>query len=129
MSFNRAKYDKCSYKNELNRSVGILGYVLDINNFEHVKPCRHQLGWLSGNNVSHIKGNVVDLESDLRNQTRYISKCCNSLYSPSNDGFIYNDKTHPIELKPLHLKACQSIPYKSVSLPYANYINNNRCGP
>ena len=43
MSFNRSLYDKCSYKNELNRNVGILGYILDINNHEHVKPCMHQL--------------------------------------------------------------------------------------
>ena len=34
MSFNRSKYDNCSYKNELNRNVGILGYVLNINNYE-----------------------------------------------------------------------------------------------
>ena len=99
MSFNRSKYDDCTYKNLLNRNVGVLGYILDINNHEHVKPCRHQLGWLSGNNVSHIKGNVIDLESDLRNQTRYISKSTNSAYIPSNDGFIYNDKTQPINTK------------------------------
>lgn len=127
MSFNRSLYDKCSYKNELNRNVGILGYILDINNHEHVKPCRHQLGWLAGNNVSHVKGNMVDLESDLRNQTRFISKCCNSVYTPSNDGFIHNDKTEPINTKSLHLNACQTIPYKSVPIPYANYIPNNRC--
>lgn len=128
MSFNRSKYDNCSYKNELNRNVGILGYVLNINNYENAKPCRHQLGWTAGNNVSHIKGDVIDLESDLRNQTRYISKCCGSVYTPSDDGFIYNDKTTPINTKPLHLNACQTIAYKSVPLPYSNYINNSRCG-
>jgi|TARA_B000000475_G_scaffold272260_1_gene272952 hypothetical protein len=127
MSFNRSKYDDCTYKNILNRNVGVLGYILDINNHEHVKPCRHQLGWLSGNNVSHIKGNVIDLESDLRNQTRYISKSTNSAYIPSNDGFIYNDKTQPINTKPLHLNGCQSISYKAISLPYDNFISNNRC--
>ena len=81
-----------------------------------------------GNNVSHIKGDVIDLESDLRNQTRYISKCSGAVYTPSNDGFIYNDKTEPINTKPLHLNACQTIAYKSVPLPYANYVNNSRCG-
>jgi hypothetical protein len=127
MSFNRSKYDDCSYKNNLNRNIGVLGYILDINNHEHVKPCRHQLGWLSGNNVSHIKGNIIDLESDLRNQTRYISKATNSSYIPSTDGFIYNDKTNPINTKPLHLNGCQTIAYKSITLPYDNFISNNRC--
>ena len=36
MSFNRSKYDNCSYKNELNRNVGILGYILDINNYDSI---------------------------------------------------------------------------------------------
>ena len=41
---------------------------------------------------------------------------------------VYNDKTEPINTKPLHLNACQTIAYKSVPLPYANYVNNSRCG-
>ena len=127
MSFNRATYDKCAYKNELNRNVGILGYILDINNHEHVKPCRHKLGWIAGNNVSHVKGNMVDLESDLRNQTRFASKCQSRVFLPSSDGLVHNDKTKPINVDPLHLRSCQTIPYKSVPLPYSNYISLNRC--
>ncbi len=36
----------------------------------HTKPQRHMLGMVGGNEVSVIKGNVVDLESDLRGITR-----------------------------------------------------------
>lgn len=128
MSFNKAKYDTCTYQNELNRNVGILQYILDVNNYENNKKCRHEFGWLAGNNVSHIKGSLVDLESELRNQTRYVSKCCNSVAPPiSSNNNITNDKTNPIDINKLHLNGCQAVPYASVSLPYANYINNTRC--
>lgn len=37
---------------------------------EHVKSARHILGLVGGNEVSGIKGDTVDLESDLRGITR-----------------------------------------------------------
>ena len=85
------------------------------------------VGWVAGNNVSHVKGNMVDLESDLRNQTRFTSKCQSRVFLPSDDGLVHNDKTKPINIDPLHLKSCQTIPYQAVPLPYSNYISLNRC--
>jgi len=125
MSFNRTKYDNCSYKQNLQNNVSTLGYILSPINWEHRDKCRHQLGLVGGTAVSHIKGNLVDLESELKGQTRYISKCGGNLYVPTEDGIIKNDKTQPIDTSVLHLPACQSIMYRSIPLPPK--MNYDRC--
>jgi hypothetical protein len=66
--------------------------------YEHQNKCRHQLGWLGGTTVSHIKGNLVDLDSELRGQTRYVSKCGANMYVPTDDGIIKNDKTSYLQI-------------------------------
>jgi hypothetical protein len=124
MSFNRSKYDNCSYKQNLQNNVSTLSYILSPINWEHQDKCRHQLGFVGGTSVSHIQGNMVDLESELRGQTRYVSKCGTNMYVPTEDGIIKNDKTEPINTKTLHLPACQSIMYKSIPLPPKMTFNN-----
>jgi hypothetical protein len=117
MSFNRTIYDTCSYKQDLQENVSTLSYILSHFRYEHKDKCRHQLGLLGGTSVSHVKGNLVDLDSELRGQTRIISKCGNNLYVPTEDGIIKNDKTPPIDTTMLHLPSCQSIMYRSVPMP------------
>ena len=81
MSFNRTTYDNCSYKQELQGNVSTLQYLLSPYRYEHANKCRHQLGFIGGTSVSHIKGNLVDLDSELRGQTRIVSKCnTNQMY-------------------------------------------------
>jgi hypothetical protein len=125
MSFNRTIYDTCSYKQELQNSVSTLSYILSPFRYEHKDKCRHQLGLIGGTSVSHIKGNLVDLDSELRGQTRIVSKCFDNLYVPTEDGIIKNDKTPPIDTSMLHLPACQSIMYRSVPAP--PQMNYNNC--
>lgn len=117
MSFNRTIYDTCAYNQNLQESVSTLSYVLSPFRYEHKDKCRHQLGFIGGTAVSHIKGNLVDLDSELRGQTRIISKCGSNQYVPTDDGIIKNDKTEPIDTNMLHLPACQSIMYREVPLP------------
>ena len=124
MSYNRSLYDQCSYKNELQRNVGILQHIVDIKRYEHDNPKRHVQGFVSGNNVSHIAGSLIDLESDLLGQTRYISKCKGSTYIPSNDGVIRNDKTPDIDISKKHLKSCQAKAYQAVPLPFVTKEGN-----
>ena len=126
MSFNRTTYDNCSYKQELQGNVSTLSYLLSPYRYEHENKCRHQLGFLGGTVVSHIQGNLVDLDSELRGQTRIVSKCMDNLYVPTEDGIIKNDKTPPIDTTMLHLPACQSIMYREVPMPPK--INYDKCG-
>ena len=75
MSSNRLIYDTCAYKHELSQSVGPLEYVLNPMKFENCNKCRMELGIIGGSSVSHIKGNLVDLETDLLGITRKASLC------------------------------------------------------
>jgi hypothetical protein len=111
-------YDHCTYNRNLKENVSILSYVLSPYRYEHEAKTRHRLGLIGGTAVSHIEGNLVDLESDLRGQTRYISKCEGSMYQPVQPGQpIINDKTPPISTIMKHLPTSQMISYKSVPMP------------
>jgi hypothetical protein len=59
------------------------GYTMISQKFYHPNASRHGLGLVSGNEVSLISGNMVDLESDLRNLTRDLSKAPSKQYQPS----------------------------------------------
>jgi hypothetical protein len=95
MSFNRTKYDNCSYKQDLKSSVETLSHILFPSRYEHKDKCIHQLGFLGGTAVSHIQGNLVDLDSELRGQTQKASLC------PSNSTIF---QTKP---KMMHQPSCQ----------------------
>ena len=124
MSFNRTKYDNCSYKEDLKTSVDTLSHILAPYRYEHKDKCMHKLGFVGGTAVSHIQGDLVDLESELRGQTRIISRCSANQYKPTNDNIITNDKTEPINTTMKNLPSCQAIMYRSVPLPPPIHINN-----
>ena len=112
MSFNHKK-----------RREGTIQYLLDKIKYEHNQKCRHELGLVGGANVSHIKGNLVDLESDLRGQTRNHSKCSKTKYKPNTNNqieFISNgtNEKRVIDTNLIHLSNCQMIDYKSVATPF-----------
>lgn len=120
MSFNRLSYDPCKYSRELNENTNILKYIIHPSRFEHPDKCRSELGTVAGANVSQIKGNIVDLESELFGITRHLSKCSMSQVKPlSQSPIILNDKTKPIDTTKKHLRSCQLVRYNSVPLPGA----------
>ena len=131
MSWNRLSSDTCSYRNELAQSVGSLGWVLDSSRFENDSKCRIAHGVVGGNDVSIIKGNMVDLESDLKGVTRLSSKCPTLHYmnpcpqgsmnscqpsevvirgNPSNMGRV-------VDTQPLHLREGQMFRYTPTPIP------------
>lgn len=129
MSFNRLQYDNCTYRQDLRQSVGTLSYVLDSAKYENCNKCRHELGLVGGSNVSHIKGNLVDLENDLRGQTRPMTRCPDYKYKPGDGNKIdpvWNScgkKNPTINTEMQHLPACQMVHYKPVPLPPPMDIN------
>ena len=120
MSSNRLSYDKCSYKAALQQSVAPIDYMMDPIKYEHCSKCRMELGIVGGTAVSHITGNLDDLENDLRGQTRPITHCPDYLYTPP-DGNILESKNYikctdgpEIDLTMNHLPSCQMIDYAEV---------------
>ena len=139
MSSNRLIYDTCAYKHELSQSVGPLQYVLNPIKFENVNKCRMELGVVGGTAVSHVKGNLVDLETDLRGQTRRQTKCPTRLYqNPCPTGDINDCRPSNIQIrgdpsqsermidtKMLHLPSCQMIRYRPTPLPTKMDFNHS----
>ena len=106
MSSNRLSYDSCAYQKSLQQSTSPLDYMLYNGKYENTAKCRIEFGVVGGNGVSLFSGNLVDLESELRGQTRVASLCPNNMYVPSNK----DDKL-------AHQPSCQMQYYPKVPLP------------
>ena len=72
---NRLMYDSCAYNADLHQSVAPLSYILDPVRYENCNKCRVEFGVVGGTAVSHVNGNLVDLENDLRGQNRPNTHC------------------------------------------------------
>lgn len=127
MSFTRSKFDDCAYQKELNENQNVLHYNLDANKFYNCNPTRIDFGLLGGNNVSQSSENLVDVESELRNQNRLYSRCprrkfrptCNVLECGNANGYPCGDaKCQP---KMHHMKDSTMIDYR----PRYNNIGYN----
>ena len=130
-SLNRTTYDTCAYVASLTQSVSPLQYMLDPVKYEHCTKCRPELGILGGTAVSHINGNLVDLENDLRGQTRPLTHCPEYKYAPPggqvNPREVPTGKEyikpvqHPtIDTTMQHLKPCQFSMYPRVpNIPFS----------
>ena len=71
---NRTIYDDCQYKKQLKQSTSPLDYRLYQGKYEHCDKCVHD--------KSYTPYDLVDIESELRNQTRPLSNCPELKYSP-----------------------------------------------
>lgn len=90
--------------------------------YVHDKPGRHILGVVGGNEASLIKGNLVDLESDLRGLNLPNTFCPERKYLPPSqvDGKIQRDNVKiklSIDTTPKHLPAYQMWAYPAVVGP------------
>lgn len=120
----RLRYDQCAYKTALGQSVAPISYVLDPIRYENINKCRPELGIVGGTAVSHVTGNLVDLENDLFNINRPSSKCPSYDWQgmPAN-GILqgsdpYKTTQFPkVDTHVRHLRACQFSDYPSVPLP------------
>lgn len=121
MNFNRLIYDDCAYDKSLKQSTDPLSYVINPIKYENCEKCRPELGLVGGTSVSHISGNMVDLENDLRNQVRPNTHCPSYKWLPTKDRYIQGKEyikpvIHPrVDTAPLHLKPCQMINYGAVA--------------
>jgi len=117
MSFNNLIYDDCHYAKYLNENQNLLQYTLNSNKFYNCNERRVEFGLLGGNNVSQSTENLVDLESDLRNQTRLNSLCPSRKYFPKCDVATCGRKSGlpcgKCQPRMYHLPTSQLIDYRS----------------
>ena len=128
MSSNRLIYDEETYKTDLKQSIGPFAYSLDPVRYENLNKCRMDLGIIAGTSVSHIRGNLVDLETELRGQNRNASSCPSNHYMPpvlNEDNSYVQPTTINIKQEPnrsarvidttlTHLPSCQMVEYKPI---------------
>ena len=95
-SSNRTKYDNCDYQKNLYESTSPLLYQTYFGAVENVNKCRSDKFW--------TRYQLVDIESELRNQTRPLSNCDQFKYSPTckKSGMCFStfDKSVPVILAP-----------------------------
>lgn len=114
MSSNRLSYDTCAYKQNLQQSTEPLDYMLYTGKYQNCAKCRIEFGTVGGNGVSIYTGNLVDLESNLRGQTRPATLCSKCKFHPTPQN------TNP----PLaHQPSCQMQYYPRVPLPKPSKVS------
>lgn len=95
-SSNRQIYDVCAYEQWLHTSTTPLNYALYMGKNENCGKCRYDKFWRPFD--------LVDVESELRNQTRPVSRCgilkYNKNCSPSKYCLSTYDKSVPVVFAP-----------------------------
>jgi hypothetical protein len=115
MSYTRLPYDVCAYSSSLNQSVAPLSYLLDPIKYQHCQKCRMEHGVLGGTIVSHVaEDHLINLENDLRGQTRPVTRCPQYKYLPGGPSVVppsveyIKPVVHPhIDGQLHHLRGCQ----------------------
>lgn len=94
----RLPYDPCAYSKDLTESTAPYSYQMYDGKYENCKKC------VQDRYVRPFDGDVVDIESELRNQTRPASKCpsrkYNSACKKSENCISSFDETVPVVLPP-----------------------------
>lgn len=94
----RLPYDPCAYNKSLSESVAPYAYAMYDGKFENCNKCVHD------RYTRPFDGDIVDVESELRNQTRFASNCPSKHYSPdckrSNSCTSTFDPKVPVVLAP-----------------------------
>lgn len=93
-----------------------------VTQYVHSTPQRHLLGVVGGNEVSLIRGNMVDLESDLRRIHLPLTFAPWRQYQPpaKDQTEIVREnvkQTVKIDVTPMHLPVYQMIAYPAVVAP------------
>jgi hypothetical protein len=93
---------------------------LPIDSYQHIIPKRHILGLVGGNEVYEIKGNRVDLESDLQGITRPFTRYNKGHHTPSNVNSVERSNIKSdlkINATPIPRDEYQMWSYASVNAP------------
>jgi len=96
---------------------------------EHVKASRRILGLVGGNEVSFVKTNWPDVESDLRGITRPNTDCAARKHLPPDTYTVQrkNPKQNfTLDMTPINLKESQFWAYPSVVAPQP--LKKETCG-
>lgn len=104
MASTKLLYDKCETNETDRQNQNMLNWILDVRQHENEKRCHHKLGLVGGVQVQEVQRNLVDLESELRGQYHYVSKCPEDKHSYDNNGI-----NKPVDVKQKHCRAPRKV--------------------
>jgi hypothetical protein len=81
-SFTSSLYDSCNIEKKNQESIGPYNWITD-SVHESSNKCFVQQSPFMQNQFQSIPYNLVDIESDLRNQTMLLSRCPDVKYNPA----------------------------------------------
>lgn len=80
-TFSKSLYDECNIKKKEQESTGPFKWITD-SVYESPSACFLDESPFMHNNFYSIPSNKVDVESDLRNQTRLLTRCPEGRFNP-----------------------------------------------
>jgi len=81
-SFTRSSYDTCALKQKNSQSTDPFNWTTDSGVVENKETCFLAASPFMHNPYHSIPTNSIDIESDLRGQTRNLSKCSSHKFNP-----------------------------------------------
>ena len=128
MSSNRLMYDMDTTLLDFAQRMDLNYYIMSGDKYYNDNKCRIEKGIVSGTDVSHISGNIIDLESDLRGITRkashfpgnqHMSKCSiGDINNCQPENILIkgnaSTKERTIDTTMKHLNECELIDYKPI---------------
>lgn len=81
-SFTNSLYDDCNLQQKQTESVGPYNWIMDPI-YESKSDCFVKQSPFMHNTFKNVPSSVIDTESDLRNQTRILSRCASSRFDPT----------------------------------------------
>lgn len=81
-SFTNSLYDSCNIEKKDSESSGPFKWITD-SLYEHKSNCYVGASPFMHNNFKSIPANSIDIENDLRNGTRKLSRCPKSRFDPT----------------------------------------------
>lgn len=82
-SFTRAAYDECELKKQFAESTAPFNWATDNNVIESKESCFEATAPFMHNPFKSIPSNVIDIESELKGQTRNLSRCPEQKFDPA----------------------------------------------
>lgn len=81
-SFSNIMYDKCNLDKKNQESIGPFNWITD-SVYENKESCYQFNSPFMHNQYNNIPSSSIDVSSDLRNQTRLLSKCPENKFDPT----------------------------------------------
>lgn len=83
-SFSRSAYDQCALDKKNKESTAPFQWATDESVVESKKACYLSASPFMHNPFNSIPSPFVDIESELKGQTRFLSKCPENKFNPNN---------------------------------------------